>query len=156
MISYYVKIRKQFPLQFPLSFPFLKKYCTKPLGAVRQNKSSKGGGSRGQSKVLGHNQDVRVSTEGGRILKCVYGSSPAQAVGPHQVSVPVQSNAEYWNLKRNNEDFLAKGHGQVGCRLPRSNVPSTVVTTLTCLGRNTYKGGGDKCRLVTYQDLIKK
>lgn len=156
MFSYYVKIRKQFPLQFPLSFPFLKKYCTKPLGAVRRSKSSKGGGSRGQSKVLGHNQDVRVSTEGGRILKCVYGSSPAQVVGSHQVSVPVQSNAEYWNLKRNNEDFLAKGHGQVGCRLPCSNVPSTVVTTLTRLGRNTYKGGGDKCRLVTYQDLIKK
>lgn len=82
MFSYNVKIRKQFSLQFALSFPFLKKHCTNPLGVVRRSKSSKGGAPEARARYWGHNQDVRVSTEGGRILKCVYSSSAAQVVGP--------------------------------------------------------------------------
>lgn len=62
---------------------------------------------------------IRVSTRGGRIAKCVYGSSPVRdvrTVGQRKVNVPVrgQPNAECESLRWNEVDTLAEGHGQIG------------------------------------------
>lgn len=98
-----LKLENAFLLQFLLSVPFLKKACPKALGGAKQDKVLWVAAAEAQSRVLGPDQQRRMSMWGGgqgNVCMALVQCRMSQPIRQCKVSVPVGGQSVQSGMRR--------------------------------------------------------